>query len=188
VIYRWPQRSDTAASSIGYQYYKTVLFVKDDAINLGVNRPIWSGHWVLNAVGFAGEEEGVTDAFLRGGVGVGGVAGEPGFGGIWAKFCAPQADFSPFRSQCAALGARKRPSRGRATLHSMESTHRQLVPAEALAVDGTEMDSLKITIEGRAFDSQKRTELPLADTWQRSEPQRCAMREPRAMPSFLRAS
>jgi hypothetical protein len=76
----------------------------------------------MNAVEFAGEEEGVTDAFLPGGVGRGRVVGEPGFGGIWAKFCAPQADFSPFRSQGAALGARKRPSLGRATLHEADET------------------------------------------------------------------
>lgn len=46
--------------------------MNDGAINLGVNRPIWSGHWALNADGFAGEEEGVTDSFLPGEVGVGG--------------------------------------------------------------------------------------------------------------------
>ena len=44
----------------------------DDGINLGVNRPFWSGHWALNEVGFVGEEEGVLDSFLPGGVGVGG--------------------------------------------------------------------------------------------------------------------
>ena len=53
----------------------------DDGIDLGVNRPIWSSHWALHTMGFAGEEEGVTDSFLLGGVGVGGVVGEPGFGG-----------------------------------------------------------------------------------------------------------
>ena len=45
----------------------------------------------------------------------------------------------------------------------MESTRRQFLPADALTVDGTEMDSLKMTMEGRAFDPQKKTELPLAE-------------------------
>jgi hypothetical protein len=182
--YGWQARSDATAYSIDYQYYKPSSFVTDDGIDRGVDRPIWSGHWALNAVGFAGQEEGVTDSFLPGEVGAGGVVGGPGFGGGFGRnFAGLRPPFRRFVHH-APPWARGSAHLWRAAFHSMESTRSQFLPADALAVDRTEMDSLKMTMEGRTFDSQKKTEPPLADAWQRSEPQRCARREPRALPSL----
>ena len=128
----------------------------DDGIDLGVNRPIWSGYWALNAVGFAGEEEGVTDSFLPGGVGGGGVVGELGFGvGFGRNFARLRPTFRHFVHN-APPWTRGSAHLWRAAFHSMESTRSQFLPADALAVDGTEMDSLKMTMEGRAFDPQKK--------------------------------
>ena len=126
----------------------------------------------------------MTDSFLPGGVGAGGVVGEPGFGGGFGRnFARLRPTFRRFVHN-APPWARGSSHLWRAALHSMESTRSQFLPADALAVDGTEMDSLKMTMEGWAFDSQKKTGLPLADAWQRSEPQRCARRELRALPSL----
>ena len=105
----------------------------DDGIDRGVNRAFGSGHWALNTVGFAGEEEGVTDSFFSGGAGVGGVVGEPGFGGGFGRnFAGFRPTFRHFVRNCAALAARKRPSLGRAAFHSMRSIRSQFVPAGAL--------------------------------------------------------
>ena len=104
----------------------------DDGIDLGVNRPIWSGYWALNAVGFAGEEKGMTDAFLPGGVGAGGVVGEPGFGGGFGRnFARLRPTFRRFVHN-APPWARGSAHLWRAAFHSMESTRSQFLTAGAL--------------------------------------------------------
>lgn len=98
----------------------------------------------------------MTDSFLLGGVGAGGVVGEPGFGGGFRRnFVRLRPTFRHFVHN-APPWARGSAHLWRAAFHSMESTRSQFLPADALAVDGTEMDSLKMTMEGRAFDPQRK--------------------------------
>ena len=76
---------DTDGYTLAYQSSKPISLVTDDEVDLGVGGPFWRGYWALRTVGFSGDEEGATDSFLPGGVGVGGVVGEPGFGGGFGR-------------------------------------------------------------------------------------------------------